>query len=441
MKYMFKTLLLISLLASMLEAKTPGALELAYQKEFTFLKAEKRSLHKRLQSIEAEHQAKLKKAKTRVEQLQGKLLELNSLADRLEQQVLQAQRNEQDVSDDNSILEGTLMQAATTLKPYGLDIKTDAKHALKEFKKAFSFASKKLKDLASITKSTGSFFLKDGTKVEGEIIHVGNIARFGYSGTTATALVPAGEGLFKAWEKAAHDTALALKEGKAKKYLSLFIYESSIKEIQAAPKKSLLSVIKSGGAIGWVIVALGGVALLLIVLRLIFLKRADSNTEEIVGKVAQAMLEKDEKSALKICKAHKGATARVLAATIRNIDKEREHLEDIISEAVLHENGYLDRFGSAIMVIAAVAPLLGLLGTVTGMISTFDIITEFGTGDPKLLSGGISEALVTTELGLIVAIPALLLGNLLSGWAERIKDHMEQAALHVNNVYLSQSKS
>jgi len=69
------------------------------------------------------------------------------------------------------------------------------------------------------------------------------------------------------------------------------------------------------------------------------------------------------------------------------------------------------------------------------MIATFDVITEFGTGDPKMLSGGISEALVTTELGLIVAIPAVLLGNLLSGWAERIKNDMELGALHLINLF------
>jgi biopolymer transport protein ExbB len=135
------------------------------------------------------------------------------------------------------------------------------------------------------------------------------------------------------------------------------------------------------------------------------------------------------------CASYKNATSRVLAATIRNLDRDREHLEDIISESILHENSYLDRFGSMIIIIAAVAPLLGLLGTVTGMISTFDIITEFGTGDPKLLSGGISEALVTTELGLIVAIPALIFGNLLSGWAENIKEDMEKAALSVTNLH------
>jgi biopolymer transport protein ExbB len=89
----------------------------------------------------------------------------------------------------------------------------------------------------------------------------------------------------------------------------------------------------------------------------------------------------------------------------------------------------MERFGMAIMVIAAVAPLLGLLGTVSGMISTFAIITEHGTGDPKLLSGGISEALITTQLGLMVAIPLLLLGNLLNGWCGRISANLEEKVL------------
>jgi biopolymer transport protein ExbB len=143
-------------------------------------------------------------------------------------------------------------------------------------------------------------------------------------------------------------------------------------------------------------------------------------------------------SALEFLKNKRGSTARVLKATVRNLDRDREHIEDIVAESILHESSRLDKFGSAILVIAAVSPLLGLLGTVTGMIATFDIITEFGTGDPKLLSGGISIALVTTELGLIVAIPILMVGNLLSGWAEKVKDSMEHSALHLINEYNKQ---
>jgi biopolymer transport protein ExbB len=104
-------------------------------------------------------------------------------------------------------------------------------------------------------------------------------------------------------------------------------------------------------------------------------------------------------------------------------------------EAILKESQLIDRFGVVILVIASVAPLMGLLGTVTGMISTFDIITLYGTGNPKLLSGGISEALITTMFGLIVAIPALLIGQFLSAKTESIKSDMEKWALATCNAF------
>ncbi len=116
-------------------------------------------------------------------------------------------------------------------------------------------------------------------------------------------------------------------------------------------------------------------------------------------------------------------------------------MEDIVHEAILQESRPLDRFGAIIMVTATASPLLGLLGTVTGMITTFDVITEFGTGDPKMLSGGISIALVTTELGLVVAIPALMLGTLLNAWARNIRRDMEHSALRIINIFLSGTDS
>ena len=107
----------------------------------------------------------------------------------------------------------------------------------------------------------------------------------------------------------------------------------------------------------------------------------------------------------------------------------------MVTEALLAEQPRIERFGVPIMVIAAVAPLLGLLGTVTGMIGTFDVITQFGTGDPKMLSGGISEALVTTQMGLIVAIPMLLLGNLLGARATTLLDQVERGTMRLVNVH------
>ncbi|MBS3758495.1 MAG: MotA/TolQ/ExbB proton channel family protein [Desulfobacterales bacterium] len=84
---------------------------------------------------------------------------------------------------------------------------------------------------------------------------------------------------------------------------------------------------------------------------------------------------------------------------------------------------------NTILVLAAVAPLLGLLGTVAGMIKTFDVIAFFGTGNARAMAGGISEALITTQTGLIVAVPGLILGNFLSRRAQRIKGRMERFSI------------
>ncbi len=93
---------------------------------------------------------------------------------------------------------------------------------------------------------------------------------------------------------------------------------------------------------------------------------------------------------------------------LQNREMDEEHLEARLYAVSLEIQAPLERYLGVLSVSAAAAPLLGLLGTVTGMIHTFRLITMFGTGDARLLSGGISEALVTTEAGLMVAIPALL---------------------------------
>ncbi len=103
-----------------------------------------------------------------------------------------------------------------------------------------------------------------------------------------------------------------------------------------------------------------------------------------------------------------------------------ESLELKIDEAILREVPKLEKFHSIIKVFAAIAPLLGLLGTVVGMIVTFQALTLFGTGDPKLMAGGISQALVTTMLGLIVAIPLVFLHSVLSSWSGSLIEIIEE---------------
>ena len=107
-------------------------------------------------------------------------------------------------------------------------------------------------------------------------------------------------------------------------------------------------------------------------------------------------------------------------------DADTETLELKLSESILREVPKLQSRLTIIKIISVVAPLIGLLGTVTGMINTFQAITLFGTGDPKLMAGGISQALVTTVLGLVVAIPMVFISTLLKTRSKGIINILQQ---------------
>ncbi len=436
---MKKLLMIVLLLATTLFAATDTQLERAYAKEFAFMKAQKQMLTTRLERVKTDNAKKLKEAKSELNTLQNRVLFMQSKSERLNDALYTAQQNAQNVSDDVSMVEAVVLQADAALKPYGIKIDVNKEHYQAALKSIFEQSNLLINRLSGIEITKAPFYLNDGTEKLGTVVKIGNIAEYGVDGKNAGALVPAGNNKFKLYDEAiAAKTAVALAKGKRPKELHIFIYENSSKEIDDKVEKTVYSVVDSGGIIGWVIVGLGLFGLLLALFRTVFLVSANSATDPLAKATITILLQDGQEKALTFLKTKKGATARVLKATVRNLDADREHVEDVVMESIMHESSRLDRFGSAIMVIAAVAPLLGLLGTVTGMIATFDIITEFGTGDPKLLSGGISIALVTTELGLIVAIPMLLVGNMLSAWAEKIKDAMEHSALHLINEYNKQ---
>lgn len=420
-------------------AADTGSLDLAYKKEFAYLEAERASLSERLNSVEAEGLAAIAAAEAEIQRLQAQLLGLGTEAEALEDRLLELERREERQSEQADTLNRTVAQAVASLGKFTPALSAapeeDLDAARETLAAAFQEAGKILTRLGLPLKEAGEFFLADGVRVSGEIIRVGQVAAYGVSAAGGGVLVPAGGGHLKVWDAGSVHAARSLANGEALERLPVFIFENADRAVEAKAGKTVGDVIASGGAIAYVIVALGLMALGMILLRFWFLLRASSRTDELVAQILPLVQEGWRDEALAVCQKQRGAAGRVLTATVRNLERDREHLEDIVSEAILHEMPYLDRFGAIILVLAAVAPLLGLLGTVTGMISTFDVITEFGAGDPKLLSGGISEALVTTELGLIVAIPTLLLGNILSGWSSRIKTSLEHASLRVVNTY------
>jgi biopolymer transport protein ExbB len=125
---------------------------------------------------------------------------------------------------------------------------------------------------------------------------------------------------------------------------------------------------------------------------------------------------------------------RMLAAGLLNRNHPREVMKESLEESGRHQVHEMERYLSTLGTIAAGAPLVGLLGTVMGMIKVFDAITLEGVGDPTILSGGISEALITTAVGLSVAIPSLIFYRLLKRRVDELVVEMEQAAIRVVEI-------
>jgi len=414
------------------------SIEDAYKKEFAFLEAQKRELTTRINQVKGSLENDRARLERELSSLESRALSARAEAESLSDQLQKVEERAQAAAGNRDLIAATVEQARISLGQLGDNrLDSDEFAALNDADKVrtvFGNAAETLALLSQVRREAGTFFLADGSEVQGTVVRLGNIAAFGVSDKGAGALAPAGGGRLRLWNAPAADSANALAQGRMPPVLSLYLYENLNAAVSEPETRTVANEVRKGGLIGYIIVALGLFALALVVLRAVFLQRAGASIAHILESVEGPLRASRIDDAIAACKRFKGSAARVVTATLRNLDRDREHLEDIVSESILHESTHLSRFGAVITVIAAVAPLLGLLGTVTGMIQTFDVITEFGTSDPKLLSGGIAVALVTTQLGLIVAIPLLLLGSLLNGWAERIKDDMEKAALKVVNL-------
>jgi len=196
-----------------------------------------------------------------------------------------------------------------------------------------------------------------------------------------------------------------------------------------------------GGPIVYPILAIGIVALLIVAYKFMFLSRVHGNTDRIMSDVTRCASRGDWEGCEAIVREHshkKMPVVEVVADGLSARDEDRATLESVMQEAILREMPRVERGLSVLSVFGAVAPLLGLLGTVTGMIETFRVITLYGTGDPRLMSSGISEALITTELGLAVAIPIMLFHTFLSRRSNSIIGEMEEKAVHLSNIILKE---
>ena len=192
--------------------------------------------------------------------------------------------------------------------------------------------------------------------------------------------------------------------------------------------------LEKGGPVGYAILGMGVLALLLALVKLADFKALSVTIPANLASIATAAYSGDTDKAKTEAASAKPWMRSMLSEGADHANGDRELMEDHMISVILHRKPQLERFLPWLSVTAAATPLMGLLGTVVGMIKTFTLITIFGSGDPKALSSGISEALVTTELGLVVAIPTLIIHGALLRLAKRRISAMELTATEFSKV-------
>lgn len=196
----------------------------------------------------------------------------------------------------------------------------------------------------------------------------------------------------------------------------------------------MFELFKAGGFLMWPILLCSVVAVAIICERFWALNRRSVSPTNLVMQVQQ-MVERYEIDNAKIDLIRESSPlGRILAAGLVNIRNEREIMKESIEEAGRHVVHDLERYLNTLGTIAAITPLLGLLGTVIGMIKVFSAITAFGVGDPTILAGGISEALITTAAGLSVGIPTLMFYRYFRGRVNALTIDMEEQAIRLVEV-------
>jgi biopolymer transport protein ExbB len=290
----------------------------------------------------------------------------------------------------------------------------------------------------------GKYVGRDGMEHEGDILTLGRFTAMYRDGHEVGFLS------YAPGETAAESKLIALSvlpSGRmARDMKSYFAGKGSVVPIDIAAGESLsqlthhLSLAEEfalGGNIMWPILIVGLSVILFTLYKIVYLKRVHGDTDKIMGEVTDLAAGGDWEAVDRVMSTHKNhnwPVINVLRDGIKARREDRETLENVLQESILREIPRLEKGLSVMAALGAISPLLGLLGTVTGMIRTFNVITVYGTGDPKLMSGGISEALIATKWGLCIAVPTMLIHVFLSRRAQAVVSDMEEKAVGLTNV-------
>lgn len=213
-----------------------------------------------------------------------------------------------------------------------------------------------------------------------------------------------------------------------------FDFSNGLAFKKAAAEKTFSDRFKSGGIIMFPLTFLAVICIIVGIWKSVQLYIIRSSYDDKVQKLVLLIKEGNMEEAKAYIETLRGPVKALLKEALQHHSISRETLEELLNENILSQIPKLDRFMPVLSVSAGAAPLLGLLGTVMGIIKTFEMISLYGTGDPNTMAGGISEALVTTQAGLMVAIPALIWHAILNRRLKAIVGNLEKAMLSFINA-------
>lgn len=192
-----------------------------------------------------------------------------------------------------------------------------------------------------------------------------------------------------------------------------------------------ISVMEQGGPVMWILLACSIIVVAIVIERLIFFASQHGDTKGLLQQIGSKIAADDLAGAIKICQGNKGMLPRILEFGLRRGEKNRADITDALSIALMEHLNALERFLGVIGTIAVVAPFIGLSGTVLGIIRAFQDIALKGNSTPAVVAGGVSEALVTTFAGLVVAIIAVIFFNY---FKSRIKAYNQEMIVAANQL-------
>ena len=290
---------------------------------------------------------------------------------------------------------------------------------ISEIERVWYEIMREMKATGEVSRFSATVINVDGTQTECDVVRVG--VYNAVCGNKYLEYVPSkGQYQFLARQPAGRYTSSASRLSEADSssgYVSFSVDPSGPSGgallANLVQNPSLWERIQQGGIIGYIILAIGGITLIYAIYKYTMLW--------VMSRQVHAQLGSDTPS-------DSNPLGRVLKVGKSHMKDEIDRLELKLAEAIMGERPAIERGISFVKIVSVVAPLAGLLGTVTGMIITFQQITLFGTGDPKIMAGGISQALVTTVLGLVVAIPTTLAHSFLQSSARSVVDVLEEQA-------------